>query len=357
MSESTAPTIDVTLVVPCRNEARFIGKCLDSLIANEYSHDGLEILVVDGMSTDGTAEIAGEYAARYPFIRVLQNHKRIIPAAMNLGIAAARANIIAKADAHSIYAPTYIAECVRCLQEYGVDNVGGVLITEPSNDTNVAKSIAFVLAHPFGSGNSRFRIGTPVPVAADTVACGCYRRDVFERIGLYNEDLIRSSDMDLNARLREAGGRIMLAPEIVARYFPSADMPDFFCRNVIDGFWALYPAKFGSRLARARHLLPLAALLALAGMGLLATIVPTLWMALAGIAATYAAVAVGCGLDLALRERSATIAIIVPMTFAVRHAAYAAGSCWGALRAITSQGFWAHIRHRALTAGVAGEQA
>ncbi|MFN3975395.1 MAG: glycosyltransferase, partial [Dehalococcoidia bacterium] len=122
MREETLPF--VSAIVPCRNEERFIAACLDSLIANDYPKERLEILVVDGMSKDGTRRIVQTYAQRYPFILLLSNSKRIIPSAMNIGIGHARGDIILKVDAHSTYAPDYIRKCVTALQEYGADNVG-----------------------------------------------------------------------------------------------------------------------------------------------------------------------------------------------------------------------------------------
>src|SRR6266550_6256933 len=149
----------VSLVIPCLDEKQFIGDCLDSLLANDYPPDRLEILVVDGGSRDGTREIVERYTKRCPNVRLLDNERGIIPAAMNIGIRASKGKIVMKIDAHCRYAPDHISGCVAALERYGADNTGGVLVTRSRQDTFVARSIALVLASSFGSGNSYFRIG------------------------------------------------------------------------------------------------------------------------------------------------------------------------------------------------------
>src|SRR5439155_14380777 len=131
------------------------------------------------------------------------------------------------------------------LQRHGADNVGGILVTLPRREGLVSQSVAVVLAHPFGSGNSYFRIGSREPKWTDTVAFGCYRRAVFDRSGYFDENLTRSSDMDFNIRLRRAGGGILLVARVKAYYYPRpVTLWGFWCRNVVDGFWVFYPLKF-----------------------------------------------------------------------------------------------------------------
>ena len=329
----------VTLVLPCRDEASFITKCLASVLANDYPARLTEILVVDGMSRDGTRDILRGYVEAGVNLRILDNDKHIIPAAMNIGIRAARGEVILKIDVHSIYPSDYVSKCVRLLRQSGADNVGGVLVTEPSADTAIARAIATCLAHPFGSGNSRFRIGASQPVWADTAAFGCYRRDVFDRIGLYDEKLVRSSDMDLNTRLRRAGGRILLVPDIVAHYYPRGRLSEFIGRNLIDGFWALYPLRYGSRLARLRHVMPLACLLVFVLTVAAAVVDRRLWPIPAALVAAYILAAVAVAAAAAARTREPRVGALLPLVFAIRHSAYAAGSLWGAVRAIGGDEF------------------
>jgi glycosyltransferase involved in cell wall biosynthesis len=335
-----APLPLVTVILPCRDEANFIASCLASVLANDYPAELVELLVVDGMSTDGTRDILCRHIEASTSLTLLDNDRHIIPAAMNIGIRAARGDIILKIDAHSTYPSDYISKCVRLLQESGADNVGGVLFTEPSAETAIAGAIAIALAHPFGSGNSRFRIGSSQPLWADTAAFGCYRRDVFDRIGFYNEKLVRSSDMDLNTRLRHAGGRILLAPDIVVHYYPRGRLGEFVGRNLIDGFWALYPLRFGSRLARLRHLAPLACLLLFVLTVGVALADRRWWTVPAGLLNAYVLMSVGVAATVAARNRRPVLLVLLPLIFTIRHSAYAVGSLWGAVRALAGRGFW-----------------
>jgi len=186
----------VTAIVPCLNEERHIAECLDSILANDYPKDKMEILVVDGYSKDKTLEIIKSKGEQFSVIRLLDNPRVITPAAMNIGIQNAKGDIIIKMDAHSVYAKDYISKCVEHLEESGADNVGGVLESVPAKDTLMAKAIAICLSHVFGAGGSYFRTGTDAPREVDTVAFGCYKKEVFDRIGLFNEKMAQIEDLE-----------------------------------------------------------------------------------------------------------------------------------------------------------------
>jgi succinoglycan biosynthesis protein ExoA len=327
----------VSAVIPCRNEAKFLRPCLDSLLANDYPVDRFEVLVIDGDSDDGTALIAGEFAGSRANVRVLHNPARAIPVAMNLGIREARGDVILKIDAHADYDADYISACVRRMQEYDADCVGGVLETKPAKPGLVGRAVAAVLSHGFGSGNAAFRTGVPSPRWADTAAFGCYKRSVFDKIGMYDERLIRSSDMDLNTRLRKSGGRILLAPDIRARYYCRTELPDFFRRNLLDGFWALYPIRFGSRLMKFRHLLPLICLIAGVLMLVAGVFWPPLLIAILGLAGLYIVMALAAGTQLAWQARELRFVALVPFIFALRHSGYALGASWGAVKGLVGR--------------------
>jgi len=209
----------VSVVVPMRNEAAFIGNCLRSLLNNDYLAELMEILVVDGMSDDGSREIVTEITKTYAGIRLLNNPERITPAALNVGIEEARGDIIVRMDVHAIYPSDYIRSCVEGLLKYGADNIGGVWDIQPGAETNVAKAIALAQSHPVGVGNVAYRLGSKGIKWVDTVPYGCYRKEVLQRLGGFDNDLIRNQDDELNARLREAGGKILLDPSIQCTYF------------------------------------------------------------------------------------------------------------------------------------------
>ena len=180
----------VSVIVPSRNEAHRIGPCLESILGNDYPSDRLEILVVDGMSDDGTRTVVESFGARFPQLRLVSNDRKITPAALNLGIAAAQGSVIVRMDAHVEYPRDYISALVALLEESGADNVGGVCRTLPANDSPIARAVALGMSHPLGVGNSHFRIGTSENRWVDTVPFGCYRREVFDRIGTFDEELV-----------------------------------------------------------------------------------------------------------------------------------------------------------------------
>ena len=164
-------------------------------------------------------------------IRLLNNARQITPVALNIGIAAAQGTVIMRMDAHVDYPADYIRSLVRLLQEKGADNVGGVCLTQPGGQTAVARAIAVGMSHPMGVGNSYFRIGSAEERWVDTVPFGCYRKEVFDRIGLFDEELVRNQDDEFNLRLIRRGGRILLSPQVVCRYY---------ARDSLRKLWRMY---------------------------------------------------------------------------------------------------------------------
>ena len=205
--------------MPCRNEAGRVGRALGSLLEEWGETDAIEVIVADGASEDGTREMVEGLRERWRFIRLIANAKRTVPYGLNLALAEARGDVMLRADAHAVYPAGYIAGLVGAMDVSGADNVGCALETVAGADTAVARAIAFVMSHAFGIGNSRFRLGTAEPVEVETVPFGCYRRDVFDRIGGFDEALVRNQDDEFNYRLRRAGGKILLIPGMRVRYF------------------------------------------------------------------------------------------------------------------------------------------
>ncbi len=333
----------VSVVVPCRNEEDHIGPCLESILASDYPADKLEILVVDGESRDATASIGSQYAQRHANIKLLNNPKRIIPSALNIGIRAAVGDVVMQASAHATYDSRYIPDCINGLAEFDADLVGGVLRTQANGTTTVAKAIAMTYSHPFGAGNARFRIGSSTLRFADAVFAGCFKRDVFRNVGLFNEDMVRSSDIEMNTRLRKSGGRILLIPEASTDYYPSGTLPAFWQHNFHDGLWATYPLKFGAWVLSWRHLVPLAFVATLTVFGALAFFsTAMLWLFLAAAGAYVVASGLST-IQIVWRQRDPKLLAVLPITFAARHVAYGLGSIAGLAWALTSKRFWAGL--------------
>ena len=209
----------LTVIVPIYNEEKYIAKCIESIMQQDYPKDDLEVLFVDGMSTDRTREIIASYQLQCPYLRVLDNPDRIVPPAMNIGIRAAKGDVIIRLDAHAIFPTNYFSELVRYLYELKAENVGGVCRTLPVNDTPVCQSIAAVLSSSFGMGNSYFRVGADEIKEVDTVPFGCFHRDLFDRIGYFDEELVRNQDDEFNGRIIKNGGKIYLLPHLVIDYY------------------------------------------------------------------------------------------------------------------------------------------
>ena len=301
----------VSIIIPCRNEEKFIGKCLESILNQDYPKEKLEVLVVDGMSEDKTREIVKNFKIQNPEfeIRLLDNPKKFTPFAFNLGIKQAKGEIIMLAGAHATYEKDYLSKCVRYLREYNADCVGGVLKTLPAKNTISAKAIALCMSHPFGVGGAYFRVGTKEPREVETVFGGCYKREVFEKVGYFNENLIRSQDLEFNLRLKKAGGKILLFPDIVAYYYPKDNFKDFFWHNFQDGIWAILPLKITKTPFKLRHYIPLIFVLTLP-----LSILPYFFLSLI------------FSLQIAIEKKDWKLFFLMPIAFFCRHFAYGLGS-------------------------------
>ena len=211
----------VSVVIPCRNEFKYIAGLLDSIVTQDYPKEKLEIIIADGMSDDGTRNIIKEYSEKYQYIKLIDNEKKIVPTALNKAIKMSIGEIIIRLDAHSIYPNNYFSKLVEVSESTGADNVGAMWETCPGNDTLKAKAIAIAMSHPFGVGGATYRIPTTKtePFEVDTVPFGCYKRSVFEKIGYYDETMLCNEDNDFNDRLLKSGGKILLIPTLKIKYF------------------------------------------------------------------------------------------------------------------------------------------
>lgn len=210
----------ISVICPIYNEEKYISSFIESVLQQDYPKENLEILLVDGMSKDNTREIIAVYSAKYPCLRLVDNPQQTVPYAMNNGIKNAKGEIIIRLDAHAEYPSNYFSVLTRNLNELdGAENVGGVCITLPCNDTAVSTAIAECLSNKFGMGNSYFRVGAKDVMSVDTVPFGCFRKSLFDKIGLYDTDMIRNQDDELNGRIIKNGGKIYLLPEVEIKYF------------------------------------------------------------------------------------------------------------------------------------------
>ena len=241
-------TIHVSVVVPCRNEIRHIRAFLDSVLRQELGRIEMEILIADGMSDDGTRLVLDEFERKFAAIRVLDNPEKIASTALNRAIREARGEIIIRMDAHTTYATDYVRSCVEVLQETNAENVGGPALTRA--DGYIAQAIAFGFHTPFATGGAKFR-DPRYTGPADTVMYGCWRKSTLERIGLFDEKLVRGQDHELNARLLSCGGTLWQSPK--NHLLVPAQVQPFRAVPAILSIWVLESCR-GSQAWEARIL-------------------------------------------------------------------------------------------------------
>ena len=255
----------VSVVIPCFNEEKYIESCLDGLIDNGFSNSDLELLIVDGGSTDSTLKMVKEYIKKYPFIKIINNTKKFTPYALNLGVTNAKYSRVLIAGAHALYPKGYISKLNELINKDSIDVVGGQIETKVKNSTKVSNAICYVLSHRFGVGNSVFRIGADELIEVDTVPFGLYDKDIFDTVGLYNERLIRNHDIELSRRIQANGYKIWMDPALKCTYYARETFTGLAKNNFQNGFWNLktlaITRKFSS--LSLRHYIPLIFVLSL----------------------------------------------------------------------------------------------
>jgi GT2 family glycosyltransferase len=319
----------VSVIVLCRNEKRRIAACLDTLIASDYPKERLEILVLDGMSDDGSRPIVEQIASKFPFVRLVDNPRRIIPAACNIGTREAKGEVIMVVGAHAQYSSDYITKCVDVLIRYKACNAGGTWRILPGDESATAKAIASALAHPFASGNAYVKVGAKRRRWADSAAFGCWKKEDLEKIGGWNEHLAGSSDMDLNVRLKQAGGKILLDPDIQVGYYADSSFRSYWKHNFADGVWTTYVLKFGSKAWAWRHWVPMAFLLSLLASAALALFSRTFGGVFAIIFGSYLLATIISSVQISAREKHAKFLLLLPLAFGIRHFAHGVGAIYG----------------------------
>ena len=320
----------ISVVCPISNEESFISRFLDSIISQDFPKDEMEVLLVDGLSTDGTREIIAQYTREYPFLRLLDNPKRTAPHAMNKGIQHAEGDIIIRLDAHAEYPSNYFSELVHNLNEIeDADNVGGVCITMPANGSFKAISIAECMNSRFGVGNSYFRIGTRHIKSVDTVPFGCFRKSLFDEIGMYDTDMIRNQDDELNGRIIKNGGKIYLLPDVEIKYFARDKI--YKVRKMFYQYGLYKPLgnkKLGAPTT-VRQFFPLLFVIGLVVGLLFSLLFPILWPFYLGVIILHILIGTIEGIKSALKTKNAGCVLLMPYIFMNMHICYGIGYLHG----------------------------
>lgn len=244
----------ISVIIPCRNEKRYIGEFLDSLAAQEFDPTWqIEILIADGMSDDGTRDVVRQHAERFSQVRILDNPGLIVSTGLNAAIEASKGDIIIRMDMHTTYARDYIRQCVFVLRESGADNVGGPVVARGRG--LMGKAIATAYRFPFCTGGGKSH-NPDYEGEIDTVAFGCWHRSVFDRVGLFDSTLVRNQDDEFNFRLLRAGGRIWQSPRIRSSYITRTSITALFQQYLQYGFWKVAVIRKHRSLASWRHAVP-----------------------------------------------------------------------------------------------------
>lgn len=320
----------VSIVIPVRNEENSIEACVKQIFRQTYPMDRLEVLVIDGMSTDGTKQKVGTLISEnpslrnsVPVIKILDNPRLQRAPGLNIGIRHAKGDVILRLDARTKIDSDYVNLCVATLNSTGAQNVGGLQL--PIGETPTQQGIALAMSHPFGVGNAQFRLGKKSGFV-DTVYLGCYPKDIFEKVGLFDEDSsIISEESDMNQRIQKAGGKIYLNPGIKAYYST---------RDTLKSLWDLYfrygGARAGNllkhkRLTSWRQSVPPAMLAALVISGLLS--IPFVYPRYVFIAilSLYLLASAASSASLTLKARKPKLTPIVFSAFFCMHFGWSAG--------------------------------
>lgn len=298
----------VSVVIPCYNEERFIGKVLENLLG-QYEAELYEIVVVDGMSTDGTRRVINEFMDRHTDarVRVVDNPARNIPTGLNLGIGAARHELIMRMDAHSVPSGNYVRRCAEALLDSSVAVVGMPWRIEAGDESLAARAIALAVSHPFGIGDAKYRLVNTDAAFVDTVPFGAFRKSLWRELGGFNEELLANEDYDFHYRVRERGGRILLDPSGHSVYFARPSFGALATQYFRYGRWKAQMIKLHPRSLRLRQMVAPVFVMALVLLSVLSLWLKAAPVLLAAMMFAYLSLSTIFAFKLARRRRGAGV--------------------------------------------------
>jgi succinoglycan biosynthesis protein ExoA len=326
------PTVSV--IIPCYNEEKFISKALENLV-DQYAAEAYEIVVVDGRSTDRTREVVEEFQRLHPRVsmKLLQNPARAIPHALNLGIAAARGEIIARMDAHAAPSAGYIRGCVSVLRAGEAAVVGMPCRVRAAADTLAARAIAIAVSHPFGIGDAKYRLGSKdvqTPEEVDTVAFACFRKSLWLEVGGFDEQLLTNEDYDFNYRVRARGERVVLDQAAHCDYFARPTLAKLASQYFRYGRWKARMIRRRPRSTKLRQLVAPAFVVSIALLALAGFWRAGFWMLLALELAVYLVAAFSFSFSATRKaHESAGVMLTMPAAFFAIHLSWGASFLWG----------------------------
>lgn len=319
----------VSVIVPCYNEQTTIPILLDAVCAQTIPNQSIEVIIADGLSTDHTRQAVAEFQALHPdlVVRIVDNPKRNIPAALNCALKASRGEYIVRLDAHSAPAVDYVERCLEGLREGRGENVGGVWEIRPRGKGWMQRAIAIAASHPLGVGDARYRY-TSQPGFVDTVPFGAFKRETFERYGFFDENLLTNEDYEFNARLRQSGAKIWLDPRIRSTYFARSNLRELAQQYWRYGFWKWRMLRRYPLTLRWRQALPPIFVLGVILLAAASMVWGPARLALASGLAVYALVLLAGSIPAARKNGDLRMALLIPVAISVMHFAWGAGFLW-----------------------------
>ncbi len=317
--------IFISIICPVYNEEKYITPFLESIIAQDYSHENMEVFIIDGDSCDNTIKIISEYCSKFEFIKYLENKDRYTSYAMNLGVKVSKGEFIIRLDAHAQYPKNYFSSLIEFAEKVNADNVGGICITLPANNSTIASSIAFAMSHPFGVGNSMFRIGSKNIIETDTVPFGCFRRNIFNSIGYFDTNLLRNEDDEFNARIIKNGGKIFLNPKIIVKYYGRENLSKMAKMFYQYGFFKPLVNIKNKSVITVRQIIPSLFILFLIIGAFISMYLTNFFLIYVIILAFYLIISLTIATKYALMHRKLTLFFLLPITFFTIHLSYACG--------------------------------
>lgn len=318
----------ISIIIPILNESIYIRNTIDAVLVQDCAQDQIEILIVDGMSTDDTREIVRGYQQDHPNIRMIDNPTKIVPTALNAAIRQANGDIIVRVDGHTIIAPDYLRKCVDTLHRTGADNVGGCMTAVGINP--FGKAVALATSTPFGVGNSKFHYAT-IEEDTDSVYMGAWPKEVFTKFGLFDEELVRNQDDEFNYRIREKGGKIILNPEIRSFYTNRSSPLALWKQYFQYGFWKVRVLQKHPKQMSLRQLVPPLFVLSLFTSVLLA--LATSWggSLLLVTTGSYLLANIIASIFIAIKKGWKHLPLL-PLTFLILHVSYGFGFILGLIK-------------------------
>ena len=322
--------ITVSVIVPCLNEEGTINQLLEAVYNQSYPLDGIEMIIADGLSTDHTREVINTFKTNHPDlnIKIIDNSKRIIPSGLNRAIETAQGEFIVRMDAHSIPHQDYIKNCLHGLENNMGDNIGGIWNIKPGANTWIAKSIAVAASHPLGVGDALYRIGGDAQ-EVDTVPFGAFRRELVDKIGMFDETLLTNEDYEFNVRIRQSGGKVWLDPSIHSIYFARSHLRELAQQYWRYGYWKAQMLRRYPKTLRWRQLIPPLFIFTLVSLVLLSPVwIFARWM-FTTIVLLYTGIIVILGISMSIKNKAIYMTLGVPLAIATIHFSFGTALLWG----------------------------